>query len=288
VSPPATIKMRRGETPEFEVSTAGLNGEEVEEVSWDLSGSGQYVAYPGSSGLKVKVPHPYLTPGQYAVGLKVVLKGNGNFGNPPTVTDTLVVEVPLPTARFEVFPAVNGNEPLQAGENVKPGEEVKFNASASEDPTGGPEGEETNALETYTWTFGNGEMTTSSTPLLTRSFSNTSSEPRPETVMLTVANKDGGELVESLPVTQKFTIAGTPTSVSPPSQNPPVNDQPTVPPVKSPVSSPPAKKTLTRAQKLAKALKECKKDHAKRVRAACERKARRLYGSRISHKPKKR
>jgi hypothetical protein len=38
-------------------------------------------------------------------------------------------------------------------------------------------------------------------------------------------------------------------------------------------------KTLTRAQKLAKALKVCRQDHKKSKRASCERTARKRYGS---------
>ncbi len=43
-------------------------------------------------------------------------------------------------------------------------------------------------------------------------------------------------------------------------------------------SQPPTQKTLTRAQKLAKALKACKRDRRKTKRLACERAARRAYG----------
>jgi DNA-binding beta-propeller fold protein YncE len=50
------------------------------------------------------------------------------------------------------------------------------------------------------------------------------------------------------------------------------------------VSSPPKPKVLTRAQKLAKALKSCKRDRKKSKRVACERTAQKTYGS---HKAKK-
>jgi DNA-binding beta-propeller fold protein YncE len=46
----------------------------------------------------------------------------------------------------------------------------------------------------------------------------------------------------------------------------------------------PTPKPLTRAQKLAKALKQCKKDAKKRVRAACERTAREKYGPKKAKK----
>ena len=41
----------------------------------------------------------------------------------------------------------------------------------------------------------------------------------------------------------------------------------------------PKRKGLTRAQKLAKALKACRRQHSKRARIACERLARRSYGA---------
>jgi hypothetical protein len=40
----------------------------------------------------------------------------------------------------------------------------------------------------------------------------------------------------------------------------------------------PSVKPLTRAQKLAKALKACRKDHKKRKRLACEKQAKKKYG----------
>jgi hypothetical protein len=48
----------------------------------------------------------------------------------------------------------------------------------------------------------------------------------------------------------------------------------------------PKAKPLTRAQKLAKALKACTKDKAKKKRAECRAAARKLYGAK--HKAKKR
>ncbi len=45
-------------------------------------------------------------------------------------------------------------------------------------------------------------------------------------------------------------------------------------------------KGLTRAQKLAKALKACKKDHSRSKRAACEKKARKTYGTRAKKQAK--
>ncbi len=53
------------------------------------------------------------------------------------------------------------------------------------------------------------------------------------------------------------------------------------------VVSPPPKKTLTQAQKLANALKACKKDKKKSRRVACEKQARKSYGPRKPAKGKK-
>jgi hypothetical protein len=52
----------------------------------------------------------------------------------------------------------------------------------------------------------------------------------------------------------------------------------------STVNKPPAPqpKPLTRAQKLAKALKACKKVRNKRTRASCEKQARKKYGTKLN------
>jgi hypothetical protein len=60
----------------------------------------------------------------------------------------------------------------------------------------------------------------------------------------------------------------------------------------TPMPPPPAKTTptpkpLTNAQKLAKALKACKKDKSKSKRAACDKQARKKYGTKVKKKAKK-
>jgi hypothetical protein len=57
----------------------------------------------------------------------------------------------------------------------------------------------------------------------------------------------------------------------------PFDPKPVPPPLVAPSSAPPPSPPLTRAQKLAKALKACKKKPRKR-RGACQRRARKLYG----------
>jgi hypothetical protein len=57
-------------------------------------------------------------------------------------------------------------------------------------------------------------------------------------------------------------------------------------PLPRPVTPKPKPKPLTRAQKLAKALKACKKDKPRRKRIACERQARKLYGAKAKARSK--
>ncbi|MCL2770540.1 MAG: PKD domain-containing protein, partial [Solirubrobacterales bacterium] len=81
-----TVTVKKGATVSFEAATAGLNGEQVKEYQWDLDGSGKYatVATGGQSSVDLQ----YLQPGTYTIGLKVMLEGGGNYGEPEPVTRT--------------------------------------------------------------------------------------------------------------------------------------------------------------------------------------------------------
>jgi hypothetical protein len=278
------VTIHQGDMAKFNASGSQLNGEEPVEVQWDLDGSGKYEHVVTGSPASLETSLKYLTPGHYTIGMKILLKGGGNYGDPAPVTGTLVVEPVPPVASFEVFPSANHGDALQAGQRVAPGESIMFNGVESSDPVGSPSGEPTKEVKTYTWEFGDGKVETKSWPETeyTRSFANAGSEARQETVTLTVENKDG---TKSAPVTQTLTIAGTepvistppPSSGPPASSTPPASPLPLVSPV-PPVYIPPAKKPLTRAQKLARALKLCKKEKPKRRRLACEKAARKKYG----------
>jgi DNA-binding beta-propeller fold protein YncE len=276
------VKAIKGKTVVVEALAAGLNGEEPEEVSWDVEGPGGYkyeTASKSSQGkpASLETSLPLLKPGQYTIGLKIVLKGNGNFGNPPPATGTLTVEAEPPQANFEVFLG----EALLAGREVKPGEAVTFNGSGSIDPNGGPNGEATTELKSYEWSFGDGKTETTSANQYTRSFVNSTSEAREEQVSLTVVNAEG---VQSQPAVETIKIQGTTVVKTPIIEAP----KEVIPPPSKPVTPPPPvkpvqKKPLTRLQKLDRALKLCKKDHSRKARMTCERAAYRLYGP----KPKK-
>jgi hypothetical protein len=277
------VKATKGQVIELEASTAALNHEEPEEVSWDIEGPGGYKYETGSKSgsgkpASLETSLPSLKPGQYTIGVKIILKGNGNFGNPPPATGTLIVEALPPQANFEVF---LGEAPLGARE-VKPGEAVTFNGSGSIDPNGGPNGEATNKLTSYEWSFGDGKAETTSSDEYTRSFADLTSEAREEQVSLTVVNAEG---VQSQPTVEMIRIQGTPV-VKTPIVEGPKEVLKEVPSVKSPVSvpQPSVKKPLTRAEQLTKALKVCKKDRSRKARTTCERTAHRLYGPKSKKK----
>lgn len=289
----ATVTIRKGETADFDAKESELHGEEPAEVEWDLDGSGKYATViDGNSGLETSME--YLTPGRYTIGLKILLQNGGSFGDPPPTTGTLVVEASPPTASFEAFPSGNLGEPLRLGETIKPGEAVTFNGKESSDPTGqcspghgcGP----THTLKSYTWSFGDGETETTTTPEYTRTFTNTGTEARTETVSLTVTNEEGIESTTPATLTPPLTIEGVEPTKEPVKESPaPVKEAvKETPPAKIvPPVTPPAKKPLTTTQKLAAALKVCKKDKSKKLRASCEKAAHKRYAPKPKKKPKK-
>lgn len=87
------------------------------------------------------------------------------------------------------------------------------------------------------------------------------------------------------PLPAGFSLTGPPLAGPAPFVFPDLSSLSPLPPPKVP--TPPAAKPLTRAQKLSKALKACKKDHSKAKRAKCQKEARAKYGAKTKKKAKR-
>jgi hypothetical protein len=289
-----TVTVKKGASVEFVVLTEGFNGEAPETYKWDLDGSGKYSTVRPGSEWYFPDPEPFLKPGTYTIGLEVIMPKSNGYGNPERATRTLVVEPTPPKASFEVFPSVDLGVAIGPGQQVKPGEQVTFNGKESEDPTGECSAtgcKPGHTLKSYTWSFGDGKTETTITPEYTRSFSNPSPQARSETVKLTVTNKEGIESTSA--AEQTITIEGTP---EPPHKEP-VKEAPKEAPkdvpkeapkehAKQPAKAPAGNRPLTKAQKLALAIKACKKDRSKKARQRCEKAATQKYAPKHKHKNK--
>jgi PKD repeat protein len=210
--------------------------------------------------------YTYTTPGVYTVGLKLL----GDFGEYDETRSVVVQTTGLPTASFTA--------PVEA----QVGQSVSFDASASKEASGAHKVD-------YRWNFGDGQSDEAQEPSDTHEYSS----PGTYTVTLIVVDNDNRE---SVPVTQKITI----TSPPPSNENAgggstgggtittsvvPVSPVTTTPPAAKTSSTPP-KPSLTTAQKLAAALKTCKKDKSKSKRVTCEKQAKKKYAAKPKPKPK--
>jgi hypothetical protein len=281
----SSVEVTKGEDVKLKASETELKTEKPIELMWEVSGpetaKETVTPKPPATTASVELSHRFLKPGLYTVTLNMVVSP-GTLGSPPAVTRKIEVIAPQPIASFEVF----GSGGL-ATQSPLPKEEVTFDAAESQDPTGecsqGSGCVPTHKLASYTWNFGDGSKEVITTePKITHAFANAGVQPISDIVTLTVTN---GEGEASAPTNQTLTIQGTPEE---PKQQPSkelIKEAPKeVPVTKVPVVLPPGKKSpLTKAQKLALALKACKKDKSKRARASCEKAAKKKYAS----KPKK-
>jgi PKD repeat protein len=208
--------------------------------------------------------YTYTTPGVYPVALKLL----GEFGEYDETGTVVVQATSPPTASFT------------APTTAQTGEAVSFDASASKQA---PDAQ----ISNYQWKFGDGETDETQSPIDSHSYTT----PGTYTVTLIVHDNDRQA---STAVTQEITITSPPppsstgggttpitSSVTPVS--PVTTPTPTTPPAKT--SSPPPKPQTT-AQKLAAALKTCKKDKSKSKRATCEKQAKKKYATKPKAKVK--
>jgi PKD repeat protein len=209
--------------------------------------------------------HEYKTPGVYEANVRV----HSDLGTKVFPVSVKVLASTPPVASFT------------APTTLTTGKPVIFDASASK-PTAGAE------IEDYEWEFGAGTtpVPEGAQPKVEHTFAT----PGKYVVKLTVHDREGSEPEAS--VTQEVTVTGEPVP-PPPSggggggttgggSTSTVTSVPSK--VVGPSQSPPAKtKPLSSAQKLAKALKACKKLKTKKQRVSCEKLAKKKYAA----KPKK-
>lgn len=276
-----TVDVQKGQEVKFEASTTELHGEQPTELVWEAEGPEAFKTEVKGAPAALATTHKFLKPGSYTVTLTMQVSP-GSYGPPGVVHRKVQVTAPPPVASF----TASAHEP-------KSGQSVTFNGAESLDPTGSATGGPTNHLKSYRWSFGDGQgEETTTTPEYTRSFTNTSTKARQETVTLVVINEEG---VESAPTTENLTIQGVET---PPSGggggggsgSSPGTTSSTPTPTPSVGSSPPPVlpvKPLTAKQKLAKALQVCRKIKAKRRRLSCEAQAKKRYGPKPKPKRKK-
>lgn len=210
--------------------------------------------------------HTYDSPGVYTVGLKLL----GDLGEYDETGTVIVQTSGLPTASFTA--------PSQA----ETGQSVNL-LSTSTPATGA-------SIVSYEWKFGDGQSDDTSTASETHSYSKAGTY----TITLTVRDNDNQV---SAPFTQQITVKNatttttTTTTSSTTQQSSTTQTTTTAAKVtQTTTTSTSATKSntqpLTPAQKLAAALKLCKKDKAKKKRTACESAAKKKYGPKKPAKKK--
>jgi PKD repeat protein len=208
--------------------------------------------------------YTYDTPGVYKVGLKLL----GDFGEYDE-TGTVVVQTPNPpTAAFT------------APSEAQTAQTVEFNASASQPANGA-------SIAAYEWKFGDGQSDDTQSASDTHRYSS----PGTYTVTLTVRDNDNqhsSSVTRQITVTSATTTTQTTATQTSATQTGVTSTKSlqtttttTTSTTKKASSAP-----LTQAQKLAAALKLCKKDKSKKKRQSCERAAKKKYAPKKPAKKK--
>jgi PKD repeat protein len=203
----------------------------------------------GQSASGATPSHAYVEPGNYTVTLKITNAENKTG----EISHTITVAKALPIAAFSVTTT-----------SPTAGQSVAFDGSASSDPDG--------PIANYEWNFGDGESASGATP------SHIYAKPGSYTVTLKVADDEGktGEVSHLVNIAQPVSLSSQPVSLS----SQPVSLSSLTTPLSKENTEPapkPKSKPLTNAQKLAKALKACKKYKSKGKRVSCKKAARKKY-----------
>jgi PKD repeat protein len=256
------LTINAGATVDFDGSSVAYPaGASISAYEWDPTGSGSFTTI--SDALTVggfqpvaTASYQYVTPGVYSPQLTLL----GDFGAYQATGSVTVLAASPPTAAFTAPPT------------AQTGQAVSFDASASLAASGAQ-------IVNYHWSFGDGATDDTQSATDTHSYASAGTY----TVTLTVRDND---TQTSTAVTQQITVS------SPPSGGGGATTTATTTTQASGTAPAPAKtvtttkpKTLTTAQKLASALKACKKK-PKKQRASCERQARKKYAKKPKPKTK--
>jgi PKD repeat protein len=234
--------------------TAGTND------GFDL---GAKIEAPGFKWPKPEEEHTYQKAGTYEASVRMI----GDYG----------------TSLFPIKVKVEPSEPAVASftapGSVVAGRSATFDGSTSKATPG-------SAVANYRWEFGDGSPATESTgPQKSHTFANVGT--------FKVKLKITDEVGETAEVMHEVTVATPPPEEKHEEKGQPKSEEKTTttpivtpPPVSVTPLVKPVVKPLTTAQKLAKALKACKKIKSKKQRASCEKQAKKKYATKAKVKKK--
>jgi PBP superfamily domain/PKD domain len=193
------VTVTKGDLVSFDASESETGEQALTKLEWSFGdGTTESSVSPEEGKPPVKtISHRYLKVGKYTAKLKLSTLEEGQFPQPAEVIVNVVGG--KPTASFTASNA-----------NPAPGEAVKFDASASLDPTGGEctqkEGcKSTGKLKTYIWDFGDGAGSETAEPTIEHAFKNSEPTDVHRTVRLIVVSQDN---VESSAAEKTITVKG--------------------------------------------------------------------------------
>jgi hypothetical protein len=282
------VTVHQGLPVTFDAVSSERAGETPYEFDWDLEGAtsgGTAGTNDGFDlGAKIEEPsylwpnpevveHIFETPGEYKASMRMI----GDYGTTVFPFTIKVLGTEAPIAAFSC------PEPIVAGQAVT------CDASLSK-PTGGSK------ISSYHWEFSDGGKPVTNEPHDSHTFAT----PGKYKVKLTVEDEESKQT--SVPVEHEVTVETAPATKCTTNCNPNPNPSPGPSPGPSPSPgpglisppppahtgsvTPPARKPLTTAQKLALALKACKKQ-PKKHRASCIKQAEKKYAPKKKNKTKK-
>ncbi len=193
------VTVTKGDLVEFDATETEASEQAITKFEWNFGdGTIESALSPKEGEAPVKtISHRYLKAGKYIAKLKMSTLEEGQI---PQAAEMIVNVVGgKPTASFTASTA-----------SPKAGEAVKFDASASSDPTGGEctqkEGcKASTKLKNYHWDFGDGTVTDTAEATVEHAFSNSGSTDLNRTVKLVVTSVDN---VDSVASEKTITVKG--------------------------------------------------------------------------------
>ncbi|HEY2281977.1 MAG TPA: PKD domain-containing protein, partial [Solirubrobacteraceae bacterium] len=270
----STATVTQGKAVKFDASSIDRAGETPYELDWNFEGKttggtagegydlGSKIEGPNYKWPNPEAEYTYGKAGVYEASVRMI----GDYGT-SVFPVKITVEPTTPAVAAFIVPS-----------SIKAEESVTFDGKESK-PT--PESK----ILVYRWEFGDGTSPqTSPTPLKSHTFASAGAYK----VKLKITDESG----ETAEVTHEVTVAAPKSKEEPPAtkpkEEPPTIAPPLPGPGPTPVVLPSIKpKPLTNAQKLAIALKACKKKKSKQQRAGCVKQARSRYAPKPKAKAKK-